>query len=80
MLPLTQKIRDRLKTHKACTIFEKDLSQVWPYSHKQREQRYKLIKQYAAQHGWSATILDPGIRVTFRKLPQPEDSQAQRAA
>jgi hypothetical protein len=32
------------------------------------QQRYALIKTFAKAHGWHATILDPGIRVTFRKL------------
>jgi len=69
---LTEKIIKRLNTHKSCTIFENDLSCVWPVNEKQRQQRHALIKAFAKAHGWSATILDPGIRVTFRKLKTGE--------
>ena len=65
---LTRQIRHRLETHKFCTIFERDLGKVWPYVDKARERRFSEIKAYARAQGWSATILDPGIRVTFRKL------------
>jgi hypothetical protein len=67
---LTRQIRHRLETHKFCTIFERDLAKVWPYVDKARERRFSEIKAYARSRGWSATILDPGIRVTFRKLPK----------
>lgn len=72
---LAQKILDRLTSRKSCTIFEGDLSRVWPISDRQRQQRYALIKAFARAHGWSATILDPGIRVTFRKL-RPGETDA----
>jgi hypothetical protein len=66
---LTRQIQHRLESHKFCTVFEKDLGRVWPYVDREREKRFALIKAYARSRGWSATILDPGIRVTFRKLP-----------
>jgi hypothetical protein len=44
------------------------LSRVWPNNDVARQQWYVLIKGFAKAHGWSATILDPGIRVTFRRL------------
>ena len=69
---LAEKVIKRLNAHKSCTIFENDLSCVWPVSDKQRQQRHALIKAFAKAHGWSATILDPGIRVTFRKLKPGE--------
>ena len=80
---LADKIGERLKTHKSCTIFENDLSRVWPLIDTIREQRYALIHAFARAHGWSATIRDPGMRVTFRKLkpgqtnkPSPELAKA----
>ena len=78
---LAEKIIKRLNTHKSCTIFENDLSCVWPVNEKQRQQRYALIKAFAKAHGWSATILDPGIRVTFRKLKpgETEDDEPELA-
>lgn len=68
---LAEKITDRLKDHKSCTIFENDLERVWPVIGKARQlrdQRITLIKTFAKAHGWSAVIHDPGIRVTFRPL------------
>jgi hypothetical protein len=72
MQALTERIIERLNTHKSCTVFENELSRVWPCQDKERQQRHALIKAFAKSHGWSATILDPGIRVTFRKLKEGE--------
>lgn len=71
---LTRQIRHRLETHKFCTIFERDLGKVWPYADKAREKRFAEIKAYARSQGWAATILDPGIRVTFRKVAEPKSN------
>ena len=82
---LAQKINDRLRSHKACLIFEKDLERVWPIAGKERqlrEQRYTLIRTFAKAHGWTATIWDPGLRVTFRKInpgDKVEDSPLAKA-
>jgi hypothetical protein len=65
---LANRITDRLKTHRYCTVFESELSRVWPCVDTERLQRYVQIHAFAKAHGWSATILDPGIRVTFRDL------------
>lgn len=72
MQRLADTIETRLQTHKFCTIFESDLSRVWPYVDKERQRRHEEIKAFAKKHGWTATILDPGIRVTFRKLTPPQ--------
>ncbi|HEX4667287.1 MAG TPA: hypothetical protein VH207_11865 [Chthoniobacterales bacterium] len=71
---LTRQIRHRLETHKFCTIFERDLGKAWPYVDKARENRFAEIKAFARSQGWSATILDPGIRVTFRKVPESKSN------
>ena len=63
---LANRITQRLKTHKYCTVFDNELSRVWPCVDKERLQRHAQIHAFAKAHGWSATILDPGIRVTFR--------------
>ncbi len=68
METLAAKIKKRLNTHKHCTIFEDELARVWPYAEKEREKRFARIKAFAKAHGWSATIRDPGMRVTFRHL------------
>jgi hypothetical protein len=67
---LANRITERLKTHKYCTVFETELSRVWPFVDKERAQRHAQILEFARAHGWSATILDPGIRVTFRQLSE----------
>jgi hypothetical protein len=53
------------------------LSRVWPNNDVARQQWYVLIKGFAKAHGWSATILDPGIRVTFRRLKPGQTPTAQ---
>jgi hypothetical protein len=65
---LANRIMERLKTHKYFTVFDNELSRVWPCVDKERLQRHAQIHAFAKAHGWSATILDPGIRVTFRTL------------
>lgn len=75
---LARHILHRLESHKSCTVFEKDLGRVWPYVDKAREKRFAQIKEFARAHGWSATILDPGIRVTFRKIPEAKLVPARR--
>lgn len=72
---LIEHIRDRLATAKACTVFESDLDPVWPRGKLSREKREREIQMFAKKNGWAATVLDPGIRVTYRKaavaLTQP---------
>ena len=64
---LIEHIRERLTTAKACTVFESDLDRVWPREKLTRKTRGREIQLFAKKNGWIATILDPGIRVTFRK-------------
>ncbi len=78
MEPLAEKIANRLNTHKSCTIFESDLVRVWPIVDKVRQQRYTLINAFAKKHGWSVKIMDPGMRVTFRRLRAREDQKVDR--
>jgi hypothetical protein len=47
---------------------EHDLARVWPRDHRDQLTRGKRIYAFATNNGWIATILDPGIRVTFRKV------------
>lgn len=78
MESLSRHIQQRLDDHKSCTVFEKELAQVWPYVDQEREKRFAQIRAFARSHGWSATILDPGIRVTFRKEAGWEAHAGQR--
>jgi len=64
---LKKRIEERLGRRRSCTIFEHDLSVIWPRDERDQLKREKEIYAFAATHGWIATILDPGIRVTFRK-------------
>jgi hypothetical protein len=54
---------------KFCRVFETDLKRVWPIDNAKREERVALIEAYAQRNGWSVTVSDLGMRVTFRKLP-----------
>ena len=65
---LKKRIRKRLATAKFCSVYETELERVWPTDNALREKRAALIHAYAKENGWSATVTDPGMRVTFRKL------------
>jgi hypothetical protein len=65
---LKKRIEERLRHKECCTILEHDLAHVWPRDERDQLKREKEIHAFAAAHGWIATILDPGIRVTFRKI------------
>jgi hypothetical protein len=41
---------------------------VWLRDERDQLKREKEIHTFAAANGWLATILDPGIQVTFRKV------------
>jgi hypothetical protein len=64
---LTKLIKDRLGNHVTCTVFEK---QARRYLAKglENDSRIKEIEAFAKANGWSVTISDPGIRLTFKKL------------
>jgi hypothetical protein len=66
MEKLTRHIEDRLTTHKFCTIFESDLARIWPHT-LSNDRRKEAIERFASEHGLSATIYDPGLRVVFKK-------------
>jgi hypothetical protein len=66
---LLRHINERLLTRKFCMVFEHDLQRVWPTPERERAKRAAAIEAFARAHGFSATIHDPGIRVTFRRLP-----------
>ncbi len=76
MESLSRHIRQRLDNHKSCTILDKELAQMWPGVDQGREKRFAQIRAFAKFRGWSATILDPGIRVTFRKAAAREATPA----
>jgi hypothetical protein len=65
---LKKRIEERLRRKKSCTIVERDLAIIWPRDERDQLKREKEIHAFAAANGWLATILDPGIRVTFRKV------------
>ena len=65
---LKKRIEERLRYTKSCTILERDLARVWPRDERDQLKREKQIHAFAAANGWLATILDPGIRVTFTKV------------
>ena len=69
---LFQRITERLETHKYCIVYENELERVWPALREEAIRRSAAIQKFAKAHGFSATIHDPGLRVTFRKLDPPK--------
>ena len=68
MEALKKRIEERLRYKKSCAILEGDLARVWPRDERDQLKREKEIHAFAAANGWLATMLDPGIRVTFTKV------------
>jgi hypothetical protein len=78
---LYRHIDERLRARKYCVVFDNELSRVWPVEKMQRAKRYAAIEAFARARGLTATIHDPGIRVTFRRaLPEPGSRQTPRLA
>ena len=65
---LKKRIEERLRHKKFCAVYENDLTAAWPRDERDQLKREKEIHAFAAANGWRATISDPGIRVTFRKV------------
>ena len=63
-----QRITEKRGTHKYCIVYENELERVWPALREEAIRRSAAIQTFAKAHGFSATIHDPGLRVTFRKL------------
>ena len=64
---LAELIRKRLGDHILCTVFENRLAVVWPRDY-EHDSRIKEIEAFAKANGWSVSISDPGLRLTFKKL------------
>ena len=67
---LAGRIRDELSTHDRCVIGRDELARVWPQLMDLVAERNAAIHEFAKRHGWSASIIDPGVVVTFRKLKE----------
>jgi hypothetical protein len=65
---LKKRIEERLRYKKFCAVYENDLTAMWPRDERDQLKRKKKIHAFAAANGWRATISDPGIRVTFRRV------------
>jgi hypothetical protein len=63
---LAEEIRARLQRKKSCTVFENRFEHLWPRDQVADKRREEQIRAFAASQGLSVTILNPGIRVTFR--------------
>jgi hypothetical protein len=64
---LLHHIEERLRTRKSCVVFNNQLQRVWPVEHRFAAKRAAAIEAFARANGLTATIHDPGIRVTFRR-------------
>jgi hypothetical protein len=64
---LAKYIEDRLTGRKCCIVFREALARAFPFLEPKPDRRIEEIHAFAKAHGWTATIFDPGIRVTFTK-------------
>jgi hypothetical protein len=64
---LAELIRNRLGDHVTCTVFENKLAVVWSRAY-EHDSRIREIEAFAKANGWSVSITDPGIRLTFKKV------------
>jgi hypothetical protein len=78
---LAKHIREQLAQKDCCTVFRPEVARVWPQLTEMIEKRNAAIHAFAAERGWEAKIVDPGIVVTFRKRKaahQPLESTAEK--
>jgi hypothetical protein len=64
-------VRERIDKRKYCMIFESQLEPCWPAEKVKsaaRTAREKKIRAFAKANGWIAEILDPDLRVIFKKI------------
>jgi len=66
MKKLAEYIASRLDSRKFCSVFESELSRVWPRNSKS-DDRKAAIRDFAKAHGLSVIIHDPGLRAVFKK-------------
>jgi hypothetical protein len=75
METLARRIVTRLAAMNFFTVFEPEVSRVWPVDALAEQERNKAIQAFAKERGWTASIHDPGIRVTFRKARAVADRE-----
>lgn len=68
MEALIRRVREYLEVANSYTAFDMELEPILPDEKVHHAERARSIHAFAKKNGWSATILDPGIRATFRKL------------
>jgi hypothetical protein len=66
MQELINHIHNRIAERKFATIFKNKIQQIYPPVMKADIEMKKAIDNFADQNGWTATINDTGVRVTFR--------------
>ena len=79
---LAKYIENRLVGRKSCVVFREALARAFPFLQPKTDRRIEQIHAFAEAHGWTATIFDPGIRVTFTKkkeAPPPNKRNVRRS-
>ena len=65
-------IAEALEKKKSFTVYDNDLSKLWPPSRHTRQKQIEAIQKFAKEHGWEVKIGDQGLIATFKKAsPQP---------
>ena len=63
---LAKRIADELKTEKQHSVYEQDLTRVWPLPDPRREAK---IAQFATERGWRVRFYRLGLCAIFDKRP-----------
>lgn len=64
---LARHVAEQLAQKDSCTVFRHDITRAWPALAEAIEKRHAEIHAFAKARGWTATITEPSIVVTFRK-------------
>lgn len=65
---LAKQIAERLDKKSSCIVFENHISRSFPNPGNEDRAREDAIRKFAAEHGWSVKIIDPGLRLVFKKV------------
>jgi len=61
-------IAEALEKKKHFTVFDNDLSKLWPAARHTRQKQIEAIQKFAKENGWEVKIRDQGLIATFSKI------------
>lgn len=60
-------IEESIRARNYCGVFNNQISPIWPCSSEAIDHQANAIRDFAREHGWTASITKQCLRVTFRK-------------